>query len=484
MFQNGDEAIKVPQEVLDYADEIGIDITGKSPDEISRAITTKLNELNLIGKGGTLFDYTDPLDYGIAALGLTGVGAGAAGGIKAIKTAAKGTKIYKLKQKGKIILEMLKPTSGLKPGIAKVGTKGFQSRNKLNPFSYNYKGPLSQAKRLSVLTGVPAVGSRMFGGDDPLKQAPPNISELLKSLENKENENAIKVEDKLSPEQMQKNKIAEIDGFIKNYQTAADVFKAQQGEKNRISNRNKQNIFMEEVALSLAANKGDIGAGGAEGAALAAKRMSEEEGEAEAARIKLAESQIGKGDLTPTEKIKVSGLYSESIKHLDNMGFIMGELETLNAAVDSGAATGAAGIYGRLRDKVAGFTGFNDDTVNDATKAKQILEFIRSQLIRELLNESGRTISNLDRQLINQITGDIEDLGSGKGAIKEAIRRVQDRIRTAVTESQNNISFIDAEYGQSMPNLEIYRRGFGNYDADTYSSAPDDVEVTEDDTID
>ena len=283
---------------------------------------------------------------------------------------------------------------------------------------------------------------------------------------------------------MQKNKLDEIDSFIKNYQTASDVFKAQQNEKNRISGRNKQNIFMEEVAASLAENRGYMGAGGAEGAANAALRMSEEESEAEAARIKLAETQSGQGDLTPTEKIKVSGLYSESIKHLDNMGFIMGELETLNSAVDSGAATGAAGIYGRLKDKVAGFTGFDDDTVNDATKAKQILEFIRSQLIRELLNESGRTISNLDRQLINQITGDIEDLGSGKGAIKEAIRRVQDRIRTAVTESQNNISFIDAEYGQSMPNLEIYRRGFGNYAAGTYSSDPDDVEVTEDDTID
>ena len=35
-----------------------------------------------------------------------------------------------------------------------------------------------------------------------------------------------------------------------------------------------------------------------------------------------------------------------------------------------------------------------------------------------------------------------------------------------------------------MPNLEIYRRGFGNYAAGTYSSDPDDVEVTEDDTID
>ena len=479
MFVNGDEAIKVPSEVQKFADELGVDITGKSSAEIERALETKLNEVNLIGKGGMLFDYTDPLDYALTGASLFGVGIGAKGAYKAFKGAKAGTKLARMRERFIKIKKALNPTRGKKPGIKNPITGKFGPRNPYNPLSYNY-----DPSKIVGYGGAAALGGKMFGGDDPLNQTPPNISELLKSLEDKENSNKIKVEDKLSPEEMQKNKIAEIDGFIKNYQTAADVFKAQQGEKNRISNRNKQNIFMEEVALSLAANKGDIGAGGSEGAALAAKRMSEEESEIEKARIKLAESQIGKGDLTPTEKMKVSGQYSESIKHLDNMGFIMGELETLNAAVDSGAATGAAGIYGRLKDKVAGFTGFDDDTVNDATKAKQILEFIRSQLIRELLNESGRTISNLDRQLINQITGDIEDLGSGKGAIKEAIRRVQDRIRTAVTESQNNISFIDAEYGQQMPNLEIYRRGFGSYDADTYSSAPDDVEVTEDDTID
>jgi hypothetical protein len=479
MFANGDQVFKVPSEVQEFADELGVDITGKSSAEIERALETKLNEVNLIGKGGLLFDYTDPLDYALTGASLFGVGIAGKGAYKAYKTAKAGTKLARFRERFRNIRKALNPTRGKKPGIQNPITGKFGPRNPYNPLSYNY-----DPSKIVGYGGAAALGGKIFGGDDPLNQTPPNISELLKSLENQENANKIKVEDKLSSEEMQKNKLDEIDSFIKNYQTASDVFKAQQNEKNRISGRNKQNIFMEEVAASLAKNRGYMGAGGAEGAANAALRMSEEEGEAEAARIKLAATKAGQGDLTPTEKIKVSGLYSESIKHLDNMGFIMGELETLNSAIDSGAATGAAGIYGRLRDKVAGFTGFNDETVNDATKAKQILEFIRSQLIRELLNESGRTISNLDRQLINQITGDIEDLGSGRGAIKEAIRRVQDRIRTAVTESQNNISFIDAEYGQSMPNLEIYRRGFGNYAAGTYSSAPDDVEVTENDTID
>ena len=240
---------------------------------------------------------------------------------------------------------------------------------------------------------------------------------------------------------------------------------------------------MEEIALSLAANRGDIGAGGAEGAATAAKRISEEEREDAKNLAELMADSSTDSDLSPTEKQKIAETYSESITHLDNMGFIMGELDTLERAIDSGQSTGFKGIFGRVTDKIQGFVGFGDEEINDATKAKQILEFIRSQLIRELLNESGRTISNLDRQLINQITGDIEDLGSGRGAIKEAVRRVRDRIRTAVGKSQNNISFIDLEYGQAMPNLQIYRRGFGQYSG-TPNAPEDDVEVTKEDTID
>ena len=44
MFANGDEAIKVPSEVQKFADELGVDITGKSSAEIERALETKLNE--------------------------------------------------------------------------------------------------------------------------------------------------------------------------------------------------------------------------------------------------------------------------------------------------------------------------------------------------------------------------------------------------------------------------------------------------------
>ena len=121
-------------------------------------------------------------------------------------------------------------------------------------------------------------------------------------------------------------------------------------------------------------------------------------------------------------------------------------------------------------------------SINDAKKSKAILEFVRAQLIRELLNESGRTISNLDRQLIQDITGDIENLGAGRGVLLDALRRIKDRIRTAVNKSRNQIAFIDSEFGSQLPNLAIYRQGFGQRGAQT-STDEDDVVVTEEDVI-
>jgi len=482
MFSNGDVAIQMPQEVIDLASELNVDITGKSAEEVERALEAAILQPKLIGKGGlSFFDYTDPLDYGLAALGLTGLGTGAATVAKSAKMAKK---IKNLTDALNRVKKVLSPLKGKKPGVNVPGKVGFQPRNPLNPLSYNYKLPQS-----SFYGGLALGGIKSQQSPDIAPSLPTDIASMLEDLKNDDIERETSVESETKnnipsdPKKLEKERIEKIKNYISKYQTEADILKAKQDEKTRISNRNKQNIFMEEIALSLAANRGDIGAGGAEGAATAAKRISEEEREDSKDRAKLMADSLKDSDLSPTEKQKIAETYSESITHLDNMGFIMGELDTLDRAIDSGQSTGFKGIFGRVTDKIQGFVGFGDEEINDATKAKQILEFIRSQLIRELLNESGRTISNLDRQLINQITGDIEDLGSGRGAIKEAVRRVRDRIRTAVAKSQNNISFIDLEYGQAMPNLQIYRRGFGQYSG-TPNAPEDDVEVTKEDTID
>jgi hypothetical protein len=234
----------------------------------------------------------------------------------------------------------------------------------------------------------------------------------------------------------------------------------------------------------LAEGGGDIGYGLSTGAAKAAKRLSEEEAAAAELEAKLLEDAKDKNTLSTTDKTTLAKDYSESIEHLDHMSFIAKEIEDLERMVKTGDVTGAKGFLGRVLTEAKGFIGFGDEIVNDATKSKQILKFLSAQLIRELLNESGRTISNLDRQLIEDIVGDIENLGSGRGALLEAVRRVKARVATAINTSRNKVAFIDAEFGEQLPNLAIYREGFGQRPQTSSQYEQDDVTVTQADTID
>ena len=323
----------------------------------------------------------------------------------------------------------------------------------------------------------------MFNQDDDMLTE----AEIIKSELNNLGKSEVKKEEEFKVEESEeKNKKLDEKKFkedLKNLRTIynTSVTNAARENKKREKTFDRSNIFMQEISAALAESGGDISYGLSTGASRAAKRISEEEVAEESKFAQMLKDQQEANKLSPSERTKIAESYSESITHLDNMGFILGQVEDLENMVDTGKVTGFSGLTGRVLGKIKGFTGFGDDVIMDETKSLQILEFIRSQLIRELLNESGRTISNLDRQLIDQITGDIADIGSGKGAIKESISRVKDRIRTAINKSRNNVAFIDNEFGAQMPNLQIYREGFGQ--RSQKPSEEDDVVVTEEDVI-
>ena len=225
------------------------------------------------------------------------------------------------------------------------------------------------------------------------------------------------------------------------------------------------------------------------GAANAAKAVGDaDQAEALAFETFLEKQKEGK-DLSPTDKNKIAADYSEAITHLEHMGYMQEKMNELLPMLD-GNVTGALGFLNRFGDSVKGFTGgilFDDSYITDATKSKQLVEYIRTQMVQELLRESGRTISNLDRQLINDIVGDIAGLGSGEAAVRATLNRINDRINASVRQYQNQISFIDYEYGEQLPNLQIYRKGFGQKAQTTPTSSNSqetEVAVTADDVID
>ena len=201
---------------------------------------------------------------------------------------------------------------------------------------------------------------------------------------------------------------------------------------------------------------GQIDRGLAVGATRASERISEERLAKDLAEDELKKKLLEEDKLNPTDKNKIVNEYSTAVEHISNMDYIEGQISELEQLVQSGTATGFSGILGRTLGQIEGFAGFGDEIIQDAEKAKQIGKFIQAKLIRELLNESGRTVSDLDRQLINDIVGNVTDFTSGRGAILESLKRVKQTIRASVNTSQNKVKFFKAEYGNALPNMSLF----------------------------
>lgn len=470
MFAEGDEvnAPVLNEQIILELQEIGIDPTNKSYEEINEEIDS------FIATEGkkALFDPTDPVDLISAGLTATGIGAAIGGPLKAIRTGVKGKQAYEK--------------------ISRLQ----QIKNMLNPIQKT-PGKVQMSKTGEAIIGSPSIGvklpqSALYAGQGVGMLDDKNLSkqaEIIKSDLSNLEQSEVKKEEEFKVEESKNNTKTkssekEMEEAYKNLMSVYGTAKenASKDYEKRKNTFDRTNLFLEEISTALAESGGDIGYGLSTGAAKAAKRISEEEMLEKEKFSSFLKDQQEANKLSPSERTKLAESYSESITHLDNMGFILGQVEDLENMVNTGKVTGFSGLSGRVLGKIKGFTGFSDDVIMDETKSLQILEFIRSQLIRELLNESGRTISNLDRQLIDQITGDIADIGSGKGAINESISRVKDRIRTAITKSRNNVAFIDNEFGAQMPNLQIFRKGFGQR-SEKPSYEKDDVVVTEEDVI-
>ena len=473
MFAQGDEVTSplLNEEIMLELEEIGIDPTNKSYEEINDEIDAFISK----EKNRILFDPTDPVDYLSAGLTLTGIGAGLGGGIKAARAGVKGKQAYEK--------------------ISRLQ----QIKNILNPIQKT-PGKVQMSKTGEAIVGAPSVGlklpqSSLYAGqgvsmfnqdDDMLTEA-----EIIKSELNNLGKSEVKKEEEFKVEESEeKNKKLDEKKFkedLKNLRTIynTSVTNADRENKKRERTFDRSNIFMQEISAALAESGGDMSYGLSTGASRAAKRISEEELAEESKFAQMLKDQQEANKLSPSERTKIAENYSEAVTHLEHMGYMMQQMESLIPMVKEGNATGLLGVLNRFGDKVKGATGgylFDDSYINDATKSKQLVDFIRTQMVQELLRESGRTISNLDRQLIDEIVGDIASLTSGKGAVEATLTRIKDRIQASINKYRNQVAFIDNEFGAQMPNLQIYREGFGQR-SQKPSEEEDDVVVTEEDVI-
>jgi hypothetical protein len=128
--------------------------------------------------------------------------------------------------------------------------------------------------------------------------------------------------------------------------------------------------------------------------------------------------------------------------------------DTASAAAFIAEITEKVGVFFDLDGKPSK-TGKKFEDLAPRTRAKVLLNNIKQANIREILGESGKTISNLDRQIIDQLVGSLT-LGTNPTEVLETLsltqRSVLTNIQAAQDRLQTNFTFAAEEgsYGISL----------------------------------
>ena len=147
---------------------------------------------------------------------------------------------------------------------------------------------------------------------------------------------------------------------------------------------------------------------------------------------------------------------SSSINSFDKTELDIGRIEYAINLLETEGGTGLAGFFGNLLDRASALIGKDGKEFKDQsprTQIDSILNAIRQENIRALLGESGRTISNLDREIVADIFGSIT-VDSPKSVLIEKLNQVVTKFRRDLNkhkgEIAGNVNYF-VETGQNSP---------------------------------
>jgi len=175
---------------------------------------------------------------------------------------------------------------------------------------------------------------------------------------------------------------------------------------------------------------GELGKGIALGSAAAAEERAQEEALKAERDAELLKEMIEKGQadaLKPSELKSLNAMTTELSDNIKNyegtqasIGIMNDAIALFEAALENNVPiTGLPGRIARFKDEAAAFMGVPNPNVSDATRIKNYIEQVKQRSIREILNESGRTISNLDRDIVDRVFGDLDLTGDPKEILKK-----------------------------------------------------------------
>lgn len=192
------------------------------------------------------------------------------------------------------------------------------------------------------------------------------------------------------------------------------------------------------------AQEDTLAAGLATGAAIAAEERAE--GDLELAKLnKEAEIERLKSlgfDVSDADKIaNREGSLSENIRLFQKSQDNVKKIDDVIAILDAGGATGFEGLRDKLITQALTFVRGgpkNWSQLDPRTRADAILKVLQQENIREILGESGRTISNLDREVIKEVFGNIT-VFTPEAVIREKLQNSRNKTLMSANETKGKI---------------------------------------------
>ena len=152
---------------------------------------------------------------------------------------------------------------------------------------------------------------------------------------------------------------------------------------------------------------------------------------------------------------------------LAGVGFVDYAIEIIEDALDQGKPVGGfPGLIARAIDKAGAFVGMSKefDSLSADSKVAALTEVVKQKNLQAILGESGRTISDKDRIIIEKVFGDLSAFESNTsvlGKLRESRRGLAESNNTRYENIQTNSEFLRLQgtYGQDfytkmLPSLE------------------------------
>ena len=340
-----------------------------------------------------------------------------------------------------------------KPGVAVAGQKGFQALPKFDPRSYKYDvqtGPAS-------LLGGTAIASAGYGAVTD----PEDVAEEIAALEAEQQTETQKSKDEETAVTDASYEVVTTGQQDDQEEDKDD--KAAQSDLDKTPEQKQASIFQSKNFSDLIRNigikmveTGQIGAGIAEGSALTALEQKEAEqatGEISEFEEFLAKEEIKNINKFQDNQAKYAKDLSESIFEVETSDGVLKAITEAKKLVQTGDATGIGPLFKEYFNEARRFAFGASIPLSTREAAKNYINDIINGNIKELTGESGRTISNLDRQIAGSLVGKIEWNSSKENVLDKldkAYARAQSRYKLGMTNYEASLKPY-AKYNATPP---------------------------------